>query len=80
MEQRGITSCEFLVVVYPGGKVDNIEFSIAKALQKPIFIFDTSDTVNNIAETTTFYQMEHVQKYRGTVGGFVNFIANNMLL
>ncbi|WP_288760561.1 nucleoside 2-deoxyribosyltransferase [uncultured Lacticaseibacillus sp.] len=80
MEQRGITSCDFLVFVFPGGKGANIEFGIATALQKPIFIFDTTDTVNNIAETTTFYQMDHVQKYRGTVGGFVNFIANNMLL
>lgn len=78
LEQRGITSCDFLVFVFPGGKGANIEFGIATALQKPIFIFDTTDKVNDVDDTTTFYQMDHVQKYRGTISGFVNFIATKL--
>lgn len=53
-EYQGINDCDLFVFVFPGGKGANVEFGIATALGKPIYIFDTTDQVKNPEKTSTF--------------------------
>ncbi|MFC6261267.1 nucleoside 2-deoxyribosyltransferase [Levilactobacillus fujinensis] len=76
-EYTGITTCDFFVFVFPGGKGSNIEFGIATALHKPIYILDTVDQINNPAGTSTFYLMDHVQTFHGATDEFKNFVLKH---
>ncbi|MFC6294029.1 nucleoside 2-deoxyribosyltransferase domain-containing protein [Lactiplantibacillus daoliensis] len=75
-EFQAVVACDFLVFVFPGGKGANIEFGIAAALKKPIYLLDTTNQVNNPEETSTFYLMDYVHRFHGTVAAFGEFILN----
>jgi len=75
-EYQGIVTCDFLIFIFPGGKGSNIEFGIATALHKTIYILDTTDKTNDPEETSTFYLMDHVFRFHGTTDTFKEFILN----
>lgn len=75
-EYAGIVDCDFFVFVFPGGKGANVEFGIATALHKPIYVLDTINQIKNPAETSTFYLMDHVHAFHGTVAEFKAFILS----
>jgi len=75
-EFLGVRECDFLVFIFPGGKGSNVEFGIATALKKPIYLLDTTNQVNNPEETSTFYLMDHVHRFHGTAAAFSEFILN----
>lgn len=63
--------------VFPGGKGANVEFGVATALQKPIYLLDTTGQLTSPADTCTFYEMDHVKKFDGSATDFIDFIVNN---
>ena len=76
-EYTGIAACDYFVFVFPGGKGANIEFGIATALGKPIYLYDPTRATETPATTSTFYRMDHVHRYHGSVAEFAQFILNN---
>lgn len=76
-EIQGIKDADFLAFVFPGGKGANVEFGVATALQKPIYLLDTTGQLNNPADTCTFYEMDHVKKFHGSATDFIDFIIEN---
>ncbi|MFC6182119.1 nucleoside 2-deoxyribosyltransferase [Lactiplantibacillus daowaiensis] len=42
-EYAGVTACDCFVFIFPGGKGANVEFGIATALNKPIYMLDTTN-------------------------------------
>lgn len=77
LEIQGIKDADFLVFVFPGGKGANVEFGVATALQKPIYLLDTTGQLKNPADTCTFYEMDHVKKFHGSTAAFFDFIVKN---
>ncbi|VDG22737.1 nucleoside 2-deoxyribosyltransferase [Lactiplantibacillus mudanjiangensis] len=75
-EYQGIVACDFFVFVFPGGKGANIEFGIATALNKPIYIFDTTNALEEPESTSTFYLMDHVHRFYGTADEFSDYVSS----
>jgi len=75
-EYQGLINCDFFVFIFPGGKGSNVEFGIATALHKRIYILDTTGKTDDPEETSSFYLMEHVSRFHGTANAFTEFILN----
>ncbi|MGX4592599.1 group-specific protein [Leuconostoc sp. JNUCC 76] len=54
-ELQGVEQADFLVFIFPSGKGANIEFGIATALKKRIYILDVNNEIENFNLTSTFY-------------------------
>lgn len=76
-EYQGIVDCDFFILVFPGGKGANIEFGIAMALQKPIYLYDTTDEIENVEKTCTFYFLESVTRFQGSSQDFCQMVLNS---
>ena len=76
-EYQGVVESDFFVFLFPAGKGANIEFGIATALKKPIYIFDCTNEIEDFAETSTFYFLDNVLRFSGDVQEFVELILEN---
>lgn len=76
-EYEGLAKCDFMIFIFPGGKGSNIEFGIAKVLNKKIYILDSTNEVNLPEKTSTFYHMDNIIKFSGNINDFVNVILKN---
>jgi nucleoside 2-deoxyribosyltransferase len=77
-EYAGILNSDFFVFIFPGGKGANIEFGIATASKKPIYVFDTTKEIDSLNKTSTFYQMDHVHSFNKDFQYFIEFIIKNV--
>lgn len=75
-ELQGIQLADFLVFIFPSGKGANIEFGIATALKKRIYILDMKNEIENFDLTSTFYFLDNVKIFKGSLDDFTNFIID----
>ncbi|WP_246055221.1 nucleoside 2-deoxyribosyltransferase [Pseudalkalibacillus caeni] len=74
LEKEAILEADFVVVLLPAGKGSHIELGIALGTGKKIYLYSPNKEIDNIETTSTFYHLEEVEKYIGTVDGLLNFI------
>ena len=58
---------DVVIILLPGGKGTHVELGIAIALGKNIFLYSPNDEIDDLALTSTFYQLPEVQKVIGTL-------------
>ena len=58
---------DFTIVLLPAGKGSHIEFGIALAQGKRIYLYSQNEEVNNFETTSTFYHLPQVEKCIGTL-------------
>ncbi|WP_394455172.1 group-specific protein [Leuconostoc suionicum] len=75
-ELQGVEQADFLVFIFPSGKGANIEFGIATALKKRIYILDVNNEIENFNLTSTFYFMDNVKSFKGNQDDFAKFIID----
>ncbi|MCT4383492.1 group-specific protein [Leuconostoc suionicum] len=75
-ELQGVEQADFLVFIFPSGKGANIEFGIATALKKRIYILDIENEIENFDLTSTFYFLDNVKIFKGSLDDFTNFIID----
>lgn len=75
-ELQGVQQADFLVFIFPSGKGANIEFGIATALKKRIYILDVDNEMENFDLTSTFYFLDNVKSFKGSQDGFAKFIID----
>ncbi|MDC2816131.1 group-specific protein [Leuconostoc suionicum] len=75
-ELQGVEQADFLVFIFPSGKGANIEFGIATALKKRIYILDVNNEIENFNLTSTFYFMDNVKSFKGSQDDFAKFIID----
>ncbi|MFT9373986.1 nucleoside 2-deoxyribosyltransferase [Liquorilactobacillus hordei] len=73
-EYEGIMNCDFLIFLFPGGKGANVEFGIATALKKKIYLLDLTNEIQDFEKTSTFYYLDNVYRFAGNVDDFPKFI------
>ncbi|WP_367300654.1 nucleoside 2-deoxyribosyltransferase [Leuconostoc carnosum] len=69
-ELQGVQQADFLVFIFPSGKGANIEFGIATALKKRIYILDVNNEMENFDLTSTFYFLDNVKSFQGSQDDF----------
>lgn len=75
-ELQGVQLADFLVFIFPSGKGANIEFGIATALKKIIYILDMKNEIENFDLTSTFYFLDNVKIFKGNLDDFAKFIID----
>ncbi|MGR8824932.1 group-specific protein [Leuconostoc mesenteroides] len=75
-ELQGVQLADFLVFIFPSGKGANIEFGIATALKKIIYILDMKNEIENFDLTSTFYFLDNVKTFKGGLDDFAKFIID----
>ena len=64
-EVNGIKAADVVVIMIPAGKGSHIELGMAIGLQKKIYLYASSDEINERSATTTFYHIEEVEQCIG---------------
>ncbi|WP_400241428.1 nucleoside 2-deoxyribosyltransferase [Niallia sp. JL1B1071] len=73
-EKEAVSNSDFFILILPGGKGSHTEFGIALALHKRIYIYSSTNDLYDFDKTTTFYHLDHVNKFVGTFEAFTEYI------
>lgn len=76
LEKKAVMEADFLVVLLPAGKGSHIELGIALGLGKPIYLYSRDDEMNHTDTTSTFYHVDDVYPYVGSLNAFVQTILS----
>lgn len=66
-EKDAVEEADFLIVLLPGGKGTHIEFGLALAQQKSIYLYSPENEADQVETTSTFYHLPQVKKCTGTL-------------
>ncbi len=75
-EKEAVAESDFVVVLLPGGKGTHTEFGMALAQNKRIYLYSSSNEINDPSTTTNFYHVSGVEKYIGDLDEFINRLIN----
>lgn len=67
LEREAVLEADFVLVLLPAGKGSHIEFGLALAHDKRVYLYSPDDAINNVKATTTFYHLPQVTKCIGTI-------------
>ncbi|SET24306.1 Nucleoside 2-deoxyribosyltransferase [Oceanobacillus limi] len=70
LEKQAVADCDFLVLLLPGGRGTHTELGMALAYGKPVFLY-SPDTID-LTTATTFYYVEGVKHFIGSIDQFLN--------
>ncbi|PLT27513.1 group-specific protein [Peribacillus deserti] len=71
LEKTAVIESDFFIILLPAGVGSHIEAGIALGLGKRVFIYSPSQELFSFEKTSTFYYIEGVQRYTGTLDSFV---------
>lgn len=67
LEREAVLAADFVLVLLPAGKGSHIEFGLALAHDKRIYLYSPDEAINHVEATTTFYHLPQVTKCIGTI-------------
>ncbi|MBS4206316.1 group-specific protein [Lederbergia citrea] len=74
-ERNAVMEADFIIVLLPAGKGSHIEFGIALAQGKRIYLYSKNDEVNKFETTSTFYHLSEVEKCNGTIEELIETVG-----
>lgn len=74
-EKNAVIEADFIVVLLPAGKGSHIELGIAIGQGKRIYLYSPNDEVNNFETTSTFYHLDEVEKFIGTIDALIDYVS-----
>lgn len=76
-ETNAVIEADIVIVLLPAGKGSHVELGIAIGNSKKIYLYSSSNEVDNLETTSTFYQLPEIYKCIGTLDELVNIIDLN---
>ena len=76
-ETNAVIEADIVIVLLPAGKGSHVELGIAIGNSKKIYLYSSSNEVDNLETTSTFYQLPEIYKCIGTLEELVNIIDVN---
>ncbi|GAA0370299.1 nucleoside 2-deoxyribosyltransferase [Alkalibacterium iburiense] len=76
LEKGAVMDADFLIVLLPAGKGSHIELGIALGLEKPVYLYSPNDEVNHPDTTSTFYHLDNVHPYIGSLNAFIQTVLS----
>ncbi|WP_042472662.1 hypothetical protein [Bacillus ndiopicus] len=74
-EKEAVQQADFLVVLLPAGKGSHIEFGIALAENKNIYLHSPDENVYHMDYTSTFYHLDNVNIIVGTYEQLIEAVS-----
>ncbi|MDU0204908.1 nucleoside 2-deoxyribosyltransferase [Paenibacillus sp. GCM10012304] len=74
-EVAGVMDADVVIVMFPAGKGSHVELGIALGAGKKIYLYSSTNELNEIGNTCTFYHVDSVEQQIGTIDNLINFIS-----
>ncbi|OMF37561.1 group-specific protein [Paenibacillus sp. FSL H8-0548] len=74
-EVTGVLDADVVIVMIPAGKGSHVELGIALGAGKKIYLYSSTNELNEIGNTCTFYHVEAVQQSIGLLDDLINWVC-----
>jgi len=74
-EKQAVMEADFVIVLLPAGKGSHVELGIALGCGKKVYLYSPDNEVNNLEMTSTFYHLNEVDVFIGTVEGLIDYVT-----
>lgn len=78
-EKEAVIDSDFIVILLPGGKGTHIELGMAIGLRKRIYLYSPIEDINDPEQSSTFYQLQEVNRYVGSLESFLEYLIQREL-
>ena len=79
VEKEAVANTDFLIILLPAGKGSHIEFGMALALGKRIYIYSPTEESFGFDKTSTFYHIDGVDRFVGDMEDFASYLMIHKL-
>lgn len=79
VEKEAIANTDFLVILLPAGKGSHIEFGMALARGKRIYLYSPDEESFSFDKTSTFYHVDGVDRFVGDMEDFASYLMIHKL-
>ncbi|WP_282941067.1 group-specific protein [Paenibacillus sp. RC67] len=74
-EKNAVYEADFIIVILPAGKGSHIELGMAIGQAKKIYLYSPKDEVHDLATTSSFYHLDEVDTFTGTVEELIEYVC-----
>ncbi|WP_336770860.1 nucleoside 2-deoxyribosyltransferase [Paenibacillus sp. MMO-58] len=74
-EVSGVLAADVVIVMFPAGKGSHVELGIALGAGKKIYLYSSTNDLNKIGNTCTFYHVDSVEQRIGSLDDLINSIC-----
>ncbi|OXM17066.1 nucleoside 2-deoxyribosyltransferase [Paenibacillus herberti] len=75
-EVSGVLAADIVIVMIPAGKGSHVELGIALGAGKKICLYSSTNELNEIGNTCTFYHVDSVEQRIGSLEDLINSITS----
>lgn len=76
-ELEAVMKSDFVVILFPAGKGSHVEMGIALGNGIHTYVYSSSEEIFDLKATTTFYHLDEVSKYSGSIDDFIHIIIRD---
>ncbi|NOU73613.1 group-specific protein [Paenibacillus sp. LMG 31458] len=73
-EVSGVLAADVVIVMLPAGKGSHVELGIALGSGKKIYLYSSTNELNEIGNTCTFYHVDSVEQRIGSLEELINSV------
>ncbi|MGG4130493.1 nucleoside 2-deoxyribosyltransferase [Paenibacillus illinoisensis] len=74
-EISGVLAADIVIIMIPAGKGSHVELGIALGTGKRIYLYSSTNELNEIESTCTFYHVDSVEQRIGSLDDLINSIC-----
>lgn len=74
VEKEAVANTDFFIILLPAGKGSHIEFGMALALGKRIYLYSPDEESFSFDKTSTFYHVDGVNHFVGDMEDFASYL------
>ncbi|WP_079912524.1 nucleoside 2-deoxyribosyltransferase [Paenibacillus sp. 32352] len=74
-EVSGVLDADVVIVMIPAGKGSHVELGIALAAKKKIVLYSSTDEINDMKTTCSFYHLKEVEQIIGPMDELIKTVC-----
>ncbi|WP_138751238.1 group-specific protein [Paenibacillus sinopodophylli] len=74
-EVSGVLDADVVIVMIPAGKGSHVELGIALGAGKDLYLYSSTNEMNEIENTCTFYHIDSVKQRIGSIDDLINSVC-----
>ncbi|TBL68322.1 nucleoside 2-deoxyribosyltransferase [Paenibacillus thalictri] len=74
-EVSGVMNADVVIIMFPAGKGCHVELGIALGAGKKIYLHSTTNELNELENTCTFYHVDAVEQRMGSIDDLINSVC-----
>lgn len=74
-EVSGVLAADIVIVMLPAGKGSHVELGLALGAGKKIYLYSSTNDLNEIGNTCTFYHVDSVEQRIGSLDDLIHSVC-----